>query len=260
MPIYTDQTARTVEIPLNPKRIVSLVPSQTEYLAALGLEEEVVGITKFCTLPESWFHNKQRIGGTKNLRLDLIRALKPDLIIANKEENKREQIEMLEDHFPIWASDVNDLPSAMDMMLQLGVITGKSENALALTQFISSSFERLKPLGLNKTALYLIWHQPWMAAGSDTFIDDMLHRLGLVNLAATMDMRYPVIPSDQLIQLNPDYVLLSSEPFPFAEKHLTELQQKLPSSKIVLVDGRQFSWYGSRLRFSVPYFEGLPWL
>jgi ABC-type Fe3+-hydroxamate transport system substrate-binding protein len=259
MPSYIDQTGRAVEIPFPPKRIISLVPSQTEFLAALGLEQEVVGITKFCTLPDSWFKTKQRIGGTKNLRLDLIRSLKPDLIIANKEENKLEQIELLEDRFPVWASDVVDLPSALDMMERIGQITGRAEMAVSLTAKISASFADLPKLDSDKSVLYLIWQQPWMAAGKETFIDDVLKRLGLVNLASALAQRYPVIPNAKLLDLQPDYILLSSEPFPFGEKHLAELQLKLPNSKILLVDGRQFSWYGSRLLTSAPYFRQMKW-
>lgn len=259
MPVYTDQTGRSVNVPFPVKRIVSLVPSQTEFLAALGLEEEVVGITKFCTLPTPWFENKQRIGGTKNLRLDIIRSLKPDLIIANKEENKLEQIEMLEGQFPVWASDVVDLPSALEMMMQVGLITGKEDKARVIVETIDSAFNELSQLGAGKSVLYLIWQQPWMAAGATTFINDVLQRLGLNNLACATGQRYPVIPSAQLIELKPDYVLLSSEPFPFSEKHLEELKQKLPNSTILLVDGKPFSWYGSRLLESVSYFQQLPW-
>lgn len=259
MPVYTDQTGRKVDIPFPPKRIVSLVPSQTEFLAALGLEEEVVGITKFCTLPDSWYHTKERIGGTKNLRIDLIRQLKPDLIIANKEENKLEQIEMLEDRFPVWASDVVDLPSALAMMQQIGEITGTSAEATKIITAISTGFEDLPPMTAGKSVLYLIWQQPWMAAGKGTFIDDVLQRMGLVNLAGHEAQRYPVIPGDKLTGLHPDYVLLSSEPFPFADKHLEALQLRLPDSRIMLVDGKAFSWYGSRLLSSPDYLKMLPW-
>jgi len=259
MPTYIDQTGRSVEIPFTPKRIISLVPSQTEFLASLGLEEEVVGITKFCTLPDLWHQTKQKIGGTKNLRLDLIRSLKPDLILANKEENKLEQIEMLEHQFPVWASDVVDLPSAIHMMQEVGSITAKKEEAFEISQSISSAFESLPQLAAGKSVLYLIWQQPWMAAGKHTFIDDMLQRLGLINLAAGGGQRYPVITSEKLLEMRPDYVLLSSEPFPFSVKHLEALKLKLPESKLMLVDGAPFSWYGSRLLSSVQYFKELSW-
>src|ERR1700741_3198050 len=106
---FIDQTGRKISIPQIPQRIISLVPSQTELLFDLGLDKEVVGITKFCVHPPEWFQTKTRVGGTKQLKIDLIKQLQPDLIIANKEENVKEQIEELEKHFPVWISDVNNL-------------------------------------------------------------------------------------------------------------------------------------------------------
>ncbi len=257
MPQYTDQTGRIVEIPPAPRRIISLVPSQTELLASLGLEEEVVGITKFCTHPAAWFHAKTRIGGTKTLRLDLIRQLKPDLIIANKEENKIDQIEMLEADFPVWASDVNKLSDALEMIRLLGEITNRREKADEIAGKIGQSFEGLPALQKGASAVYLIWQQPWMAAGHSTFINDMLERLGFINLAATLGQRYPTIPQNVLATWSPDYIFLSSEPFPFGQKHLELLQEKFPESNIQLVDGTLFSWYGSRLLKSAAYFQSL---
>ncbi len=116
MPIFTDQTGREVSIPSHPQRIISLVPSQTELLFDLGLEEQVAGITKFCVHPEKWFRSKTRIGGTKNIKSALIHQLQPDLIIANKEENVKEQVEELAAHYPVWVSDIHDLQSALDMI------------------------------------------------------------------------------------------------------------------------------------------------
>lgn len=254
MPNYIDQTGREVEVVAFPKRIVSLVPSQTELLSSLGLAAEVVGITKFCIHPEDWFRSKTRIGGTKNLRIDLIRQLKPDLILANKEENKLEQIEMLED-FPVWASDVNDLNSALQMIEEVGKMTGKTTEAKEIYDQIKSSFAELGSPTSAKSVLYFIWYQPWMAASTNTFIDDMLSRLGFVNLASQFGDRYPVIPTVKLKDLTPDYILLSSEPFPFSHKHVDELQERFPHAKIQLVDGSLFSWYGSRLLNSPAYFK-----
>jgi ABC-type Fe3+-hydroxamate transport system substrate-binding protein len=254
MPNYIDQTGREVEVVAFPKRIVSLVPSQTELLASLGLEAEVVGITKFCIHPEEWFRSKTRIGGTKNLRIDLIRQLKPDLILANKEENKLEQIEMLED-YPVWASDVNDLASALQMIEEVGKMTGKAAEANYLHSQIQSAFQTLGRPTTTKSVLYFIWYQPWMAASSNTFINDMLSRLGFENLASQFGDRYPVIPTVKLKDLAPDYILLSSEPFPFSQKHVDELQERFPQATILLVDGSLFSWYGSRLLNSPTYFK-----
>jgi len=248
-----DQIGRTVRIPKIPQRIVSLVPSQTELLFDLGLDERVVGITKFCVHPESWFRNKTRVGGTKKLRLDTIRELNPDLIIANKEENKQEDIEQLEKDIPVWASNVNDLDSALEMIEAVGEIT--DSNSGKLIKEIEAGFSKLKPIHPKKKTLYLIWKNPYMAAGSDTFISDMLQRCGFEN--AITERRYPELTEEQLVELNPELILLSSEPFPFKEKHIEELQELLPQAIIKLVDGEMFSWYGSRMRLALSYFSDL---
>lgn len=249
----TDQLGRAVHIPKFPQRIISLVPSQTELLFDLGLGERVVGITKFCVHPEEWFRNKTRIGGTKKLHLEAVHELHPDLIIANKEENNREDIERLETDYPVWVSDVNDLSSALEMIASVGAITDTDSSDLF--NEINHGFSELKPLNPTKRVLYLIWNKPYMAAGSDTFINDMLQRCGFENVVGKT--RYPELTEKDIIELNPEMVLLSSEPFPFREKHIHELQTLLPQATIKLVDGEMFSWYGSRLKYAPTYFTGL---
>lgn len=259
MLLYTDQTGHTIELSAQPKRIVSLVPSQTELLADLGLEAEVVGITKFCIHPNTWFRNKTRIGGTKDVKPERVAALKPDLIIANKEENVKEQVEALRTIAPVWTSDINTLEDAYDMIIQLGEITDRATEANDILQKTKTAFAELekKPLKLKaKTCLYLIWKDPYMSVGADTFIHDMLTRCGLVNLLANQN-RYPTITAEQIKTLSPEIILLSSEPYPFKEKHIAALQDLLPSTHITLVDGEMFSWYGSRLMQAHAYFCGL---
>ena len=129
MAFFADQLGRSVELLNAPKRIVSLVPSQTELLFDLGLNDKVVGITKFCVHPEGWYRTKKRIGGTKQLHIDEIKELTPDLIIANKEENVRDQIEELAKDFPVWISDVNNLDSASSMITGIGEITSRKPQA-----------------------------------------------------------------------------------------------------------------------------------
>ncbi|HET6996848.1 MAG TPA: helical backbone metal receptor, partial [Chitinophagaceae bacterium] len=138
MPSFTDQTGRKITLDKIPQRIISLVPSQTELLYSLGLNEQVVGITKFCVHPEEWFHSKTRIGGTKELKPDIIHQLKPDLIITNKEENVREQVEELAELYPLWVSDVNDVSSAFEMINQVGLMTGRQEEAAKLVAAIQA--------------------------------------------------------------------------------------------------------------------------
>jgi ABC-type Fe3+-hydroxamate transport system substrate-binding protein len=252
--IFTDQIGRSVSLEGPPQRIVSLVPSQTELLASFGLDQEVVGITKFCIHPESWFREKTRVGGTKDLKFDVIRSLNPDLIIANKEENTRDQIETLAKEYPVWISDVKDLPSAMEMISNIGQITGKSEAADKLNAGIQTNFSKL-PSPTNKLprVAYLIWRKPYMVAATDTFIDKMLESAGFENYFKSQK-RYPEIYLKELEQDPPDFFFLSSEPYPFKEKHFSEFSQYCPKASVCLVDGEYFSWYGSRLLGTPDYF------
>jgi ABC-type Fe3+-hydroxamate transport system substrate-binding protein len=257
MPIFTDQLDRKMEIPASPKRIVSLVPSQTELLFDLGLDQEIIGITKFCVHPEQWFRSKTRIGGTKTVKVEMIASLQPDLIIANKEENVKEQLEQLEKIAPVWISDIRDIPGALDMMQNIGMITGKEAEAKALTTQIKKEFSILRKQNPSKKiyrAAYLIWKDPYMAAGGDTFINDMMQLSGWQNVLADK-MRYPVITTEELKAKNTELVLLSSEPFPFKQKHIDELKAELPGVKIILVDGEMFSWYGSRMKYAGDYIK-----
>ena len=140
---YVDQLGRQVSVPSHPRKIISLVPSQTELLADLNLEEQVLGITKFCLRPQHWRSTKTIVGGTKQVHFDRIYALQPDLIIANKEENEREMIETLAKQYPVWLSDVKDLPSALDMIVQIGLITGRMKQAQELKNKVETTFKQL---------------------------------------------------------------------------------------------------------------------
>lgn len=253
MPSFTDQTGKIITLQSIPKRIVSLVPSQTELLFYFGLEEEVAGITKFCIHPESWFRSKTRVGGTKKLSIDVIHGLRPELIIANKEENVKEQVEELAKDYPVWVSDVNNLEDALSMIRSLGEITGKSEIADSVVDEIRRRFNELIPSTPLRTA-YLIWRDPYMSVGGDTFIHDMLMRGGFNNIFGH-NKRYPEVSVDEL--KHAELLLLSSEPFPFTQKHIDELQPQLPGVKIVLADGEMFSWYGSRLLEAPAYIKNL---
>ena len=253
---HTDQMGNTIFLGAPPRRIVSLVPSQSELLAWLGLDEQVVGITRFCVHPKTWNAQKNRIGGTKDVRIERVRALKPDLIIGNKEENTRVQIEELAEEFPVWMSDVKTLDDALEMISAIGKMTDRSHKATILAQQIRNSFERLDTSiaeAPRYPVVYLIWKNPWMAAGKGTFIDAMLLRAGLVNVVE--QERYPELCQNALANLGAKAVLLSSEPFPFREKHIEELEGECDQADLVtLVDGEPFSWYGSRLLDAPAYF------
>lgn len=249
MRTFTDQLQRTVRLGFPPRRIVSLVPSQTELLHALGLEAEVVGITKFCIHPAAWFRSKTRVGGTKQLKMDIIRQLQPDLIIANKEENEQAQIEALEREFPVWVSDIQTLPDACDMMLRVGALTDRAGKAQEIVNDIMQRFAQLAVAVAGtkrRRVAYFIWRNPWMVAAAHTFIDCILDRYGFTNVFAK-ETRYPVFTTEQLRKVDCDLVLLSSEPYPFGQQHITELHDIFPGAVIKLVDGEMFSWYGSHL-------------
>jgi ABC-type Fe3+-hydroxamate transport system substrate-binding protein len=239
-----------------PQRIISLVPSKTELLFDLGLDEEVVGITKFCIHPDAWFRSKARIGGTKNPNLEKIASLQPDLIIANKEENTKADIEWLNERFPVYMSDILGVQDALDMIIKVGELTGKSIQAQALVQSIEHErrvFSRKIPT--YGSVVYLIWKNPWMGAASNTFINAMLKEGGWENALEDEFERYPELKIDDIIAAAPQHIFLSSEPFPFKQIHIQELKEKLPTANIQLVDGEMFSWYGSRMQKAFSYFD-----
>jgi len=259
---FKDQLNRTLTLDQYPKRIVSIVPSQTELLFDLELNEKVIGITTFCIHPISWFKTKTRVGGTKNVNINKILELQPDLIIANKEENLKADIEAIEKNIPVYVSEIKTLDDALQMIDDIGRITNSSVKANAFINLINIGFNELKFYiqSINvihkKTCCYLIWQNPYMTVGNDTFINNMLEYCGFKNVFSNKE-RYPIADIDEIIKAQPDIVLLSSEPYPFKEKHIVALKRFLPQTNILLVDGEMFSWYGSRLVKSVTYFKEL---
>lgn len=251
--LFVDQLNNSIKLSNYPKRIVSLVPSQSELLWDLGLKDELVGITKFCIHPAEMFNSVTRVGGTKALDVEKIRSLHPDLIIGNKEENEKSQIELLSKEFNVWMSDINNLSEAIQAIELIGNLTHKEEKAQMIVQDIKRSFEILPQV--NKSVLYFIWKNPYMAVGKNTFIGDLLCRLGLKNALQDAKLRYPELSIDEIKNLNPEFIFLSSEPYPFQEKHQKEFQELVPNTQIILVDGEMFSWYGSRLQYSAQYFN-----
>ena len=255
-----DQLGHSVHLPGLHRRVVSLVPSQTELLFDLGLDEEIVGITKFCVYPGEKCRTKPKVGGTKNFRFDAIEALQPDLILGNKEENYREGIDRLRTRYPVWMSDIATLDDALRMIRSVGELVGKSSAAHSLANEIQVSFQKLaistRRAGAPGRVAYLIWRQPWMVAGNQTFIDAMLVSSGLENAFGHL-ARYPEVSPAQLREAAPDCIFLSSEPYPFREEHRSELREICPAARITLVDGEMFSWYGSRLRHAAEYFQKL---
>lgn len=249
-----DQMNMVIRLESFPRWIISLVPSQTELLYELGLEDEVVGITKFCIHPDSWFHGKTRVGGTKTISIDKVSELRPDLIIGNKEENTQADIEQLREIAPVWMSDIDTLEHALEMILEIGRITGRENESVRLADSIQQKFSTLAQTITKKwTCLYFMWKDPYFTVGKNTFIDAMIQHCGGINLQS--EARYP--EWDFSKNVSPDVILLSSEPYPFNESHIAFFKEKYPQSSIILVDGEYFSWYGSRLEKAPDYFEVL---
>lgn len=253
---FIDQLNRSIQLHKTPQRIVSLVPSQSEFLWHIGLRNELVGITKFCIKPQDMYKSVAHVGGTKTLNLEKIRALKPDLIIGNKEENEQSQIDILQKEFPLWLSDIYTFEDAFNMMLSLGKLTNREETAQHTVNEIKPSLQNIKNIFSKQAVAYFIWNKPYMCAAKNTFIDFVLNYLGFENVLQNYS-RYPELSDEDLKRLNPEICFLSSEPFPFKEQHIKTLQQKLPHSKILMVDGELFSWYGSRLLYLEKYVNEL---
>lgn len=263
MPEFRDCGGNLVSWEEPPRRIVSLVPSQTELLFDLGLGDRVVGVTRFCVHPAEAKRDKTVIGGTKDFRAERIAELEPDLVIGNKEENTREGIAELAERWPVWISDVADLEGALGMIREVGALTDASTAADRMAEQIRSRFEVLRAKavvgesGAESRVAYLIWRDPYMVAGGGTFIDSMLRCAGWLNAFGDLE-RYPEVTMEQLIDGGVDRVLLSSEPYPFKERHVLELRDALPDcTDVRLVDGEIFSWYGSRLLDAPTYLRSL---
>lgn len=252
---FQDQLGNQIVLLAPPQRIISLVPSLTELLFDLGLDKQVVGITKYCVHPSHWLKEKTIVGGTKNFQVEVIRQLNPDLIIANKEENYKEGIDTLREHYPVWISDIETFDDAIQMIRKVGEITSANGKADEIVGHISGAFNKLK-LKPRKKVLYLIWRKPWMGAGTNTFIHSVLERLGFIN-GLHYRSRYPQLSEAEIQSINPDLIMLSSEPYPFKTKHFNEIRKIAPSSDIKLVDGEMFSWYGSRLAKAPAYFNSI---
>lgn len=240
----------TGSFPLPPSmRVVSLVPSLTETLVDLGVE--VVGVTRFCVHPPSIRRTARVVGGTKTVDVDAVRALRPDLVVANREENVRAQVEAIAAHAPVVVTDVATLDDALATIRTLGARTGTTDAADALASSLARGFDGLTvPPGADAVrAAYFIWKDPWMAAGGDTFVHDVLRRGGLVNVFADR-LRYPEVTPEDVAAAAPAVLLFSSEPFRFRPKHVGAMTAACPGAAVRFVDGEAFSWYGSRLRIT----------
>lgn len=252
--IITDHTGRQVNISIAPKRIITICPAITETLFELGLENEIVGRTKYCIFPEGIVENVPIVGGTKEVNVEKIRALQPDLILAEKEENTVEIVQALEKIAPVFVLEVQSIQDSYRFIKTLGKLTNKESVSEKLIDSCKAVFPSSRKQV--KNAAYVIWRKPYMVVGGTTYINDVLHTLGLHNPFAKENSRYPAVTPEDLASANIDVLFLASEPFPYKEKHIAEFQAFLPNTQIVLVEGEMF-WYGARMELAGPYLEKL---
>lgn len=261
MRVLTDQIGTEHIFETNPKRIISLVPSQTEFLYELGLESSIVGITKFCVHPFHFKSTKKVVGGTKKVHYEKIRLLQPDIIICNKEENTLEIVEELRKICPVWVTDIKTIEDNFQMITDFGQLFNCRTEAqkwndkllYALVDF--RAFIKEKPF---KKVAYFIWKNPYMVAGSGTYINEILQLNHFQNIYADRESRYPEVELRKLrLEGDPDLVLLSSEPYPFKDEDAFEIGRFTHHAKTIFVDGEMFSWYGSRLLKAFSYFKKL---
>lgn len=236
------------------QKIISLVPSLTELVINLGLADQLAGRTRFCVHPKEVVENIPIVGGTKNPRLDKIREINPDFIIANKEENRPQDINALMDDFKVHVTDIATIEDALIAIHQFGQIFGVTDQVDALISKIQQRLDERPEVPELRTA-YMIWKDPWMTVGQDTYIHDVLEHWNLSNVFADKT-RYPKIDLESLKTYNPDLILLSSEPYPFKEKHLEQIEQACPAARVLLVEGEWFSWYGSRMEHAFGRLNG----
>ncbi|MCR9246432.1 MAG: helical backbone metal receptor [bacterium] len=234
------------------RRIVSLVPSTTESVVALGAGDRLVGCTRYCTEPGEDLVTVARVGGTKNPKLEAIAELEPDLVLVNAEENELGHIAWLRARFPVLqqtprtvaeaAAELRELALHLDAMATVQPFLLRIEAQLAAAEV--ARLERPAP-----RAFYAIWRKPWMSINGDTFIHDVLRVAGAINICEATSDRYPEAAPERLVSAGVDLVLLPSEPWEFDAEQRDELRARrtFGDATVVLCDGRDFCWHGVRM-------------
>lgn len=253
MKTVSDHLGREVSFTFPPKKIVSLCPAITETMYRMELQDEIVGRTRFCIHPQPDVKNAMNIGGTKDLHIERIHELKPDLIIAEKEENTKEMVAELEPHYPVFVFEIQTFSEALRMIHDVGMITGREDQASSLVQKIEAKFLALPDQSGSRIA-YVIWKKPYMVVGKNTYIQSLLDKMGFVNPFTKYEGRYPAITEDDLQAASLDYLFLATEPYPFKEKDLPDFKELLPKTIPLIVDGEMF-WYGGMMLEAASYFK-----
>ncbi len=252
MKTVTDHLGREVTFSFPPKKIVSFAPAITQTLFSLQLDEEIVGRTRFCKYPEDKVENVLNVGGTKDFKLDRVHSLKPDLIIMEKEENTKEMVEELAQHYPVYVFEVQSVEDALQMIVDLGTITDRYLQAESLRNGIRSMLDTLPRQQEGKKASYVIWQRPYMVVGKNTYINSVLETLGFENPFISYEGRYPSVSEEDFAKAKLDYIFLASEPYPFQDSHVEEFQTQFPETTVKRIDGEMF-WYGAMMLDAVPY-------
>lgn len=248
-----DHLGRELSYSFPPKRIVSFCPAITETMYHLHLENEVVGRTRFCVHPQPQVNEAINVGGTKDLKMDRIHDLQPDLIIAEKEENTKEMVAELEEHYPVFVFEIQTYDDALRMIRDVGQITDRTSEASNMVSQISTQFMELPRMN-NVRIAYVIWQNPYMVVGKNTYIQSLLHKMGFTNPFTHFEGRYPAITEDDLRKAELDYLFLATEPFPFRDQHIQKFSNLLPDTIPMIVDGEMF-WYGAKMIEAATYFK-----
>lgn len=249
-----DQLDRSVTYNFPPKRIISLAPAITDTLYHLHLDKEIVGRTRFCIHPKNKVENALNVGGTKEIKMDKIELLHPDLIIVEKEENTKEIVQQLEKRFPVYVFEIQTVAAALTMINELGTITDRMNIASILHKKIITAMHNIPKMFQGKSVAYVIWKNPYMVVGKNTYINSLLKKLGFFNPFTSYDGRYPIVTEDDFRKEKLDYILLATEPFPFRPQHLADFTTISSTAQPVIVNGEMF-WYGAKMLEAVTYFN-----
>ncbi|WP_019152973.1 ABC transporter substrate-binding protein [Robertmurraya massiliosenegalensis] len=248
-----DHLGRKVGYHFPPQRIVSICPGITETLYELGLEKEIVGRTRYCIFPEDKVAHATIVGGTKDIDIEIVKSLNPDVIIAEKEENTKEMVALLARSYPVFVAEVQSIQDSYRMIEDMGNITNFESNAKNLINAIKNEFNTIPKVN-GKRAAYVIWRNPYMVVGSNTYINSVMEAMGFENPFSTSKNRYPSVTKEELQESQLDYIFLATEPFHFKEKHKKEFQEFIPNVPPMIVDGEMF-WYGAKMKVAAEYFR-----
>lgn len=268
MATYIDDLHRRLEVKTAPQRIVSLVPSLTETLFTFGLGEQIVGVTNFCVEPPDKVKEKARVGGTKSFSVERVKELEPDLVIANAEENREEDIrQLLRAGLSVFMTFPRTVHGAINMMRRLADVTGAQEAARPIIAEAEAALQEARAANQGRRPLRVfcpIWRRPWMTIGQDTYMHDFLLACGGINIFADRHDRYPRIELEEMSRRIPEVIILPSEPYHFTMRHAQEFSKfahvpAVQEQRIYVLDGKHLAWYGPRIATSLRFVRNLLW-